>query len=110
MAVWPSTLPITRDAFSEAPADRVLRSNMDVGPAKLRRRTTSAVRPVQMRLMLTEAQLATFETFYNANDSFAFDFTNPRTGLSERARFTDVPTFSLNETMWAVSVQLELLP
>lgn len=110
MATWPSTLPISRENFSESPADRVMRSSMDVGPAKIRRRSTAAVRPVRMKLVLNDAQLDTLDTFYEANEAFAFDFVNPRTSVTERARFTDVPTYSLDQTMWNVAINLELLP
>jgi hypothetical protein len=87
-----------------------MRSDMGVGPQKLRRRSSSAVRPVSLRLMLTDAQLQVFDDFYDENDAVAFDFTDPRTGDTKRARFTSPPSYNLNQTMWDVSVKLEYLP
>lgn len=110
MATWPTTIPITRENYTEEPADRVVRSNMDVGPQKVRRRSSVAIRPVSLKLFLTDAQLTTFDTFFLANDSLVFDFTNPRTSAAERARFTSRPSYNLNEKMWDVQVKIELLP
>lgn len=110
MATWPSTIKVTRDNYTETPPDRTIRSNMDVGPQKIRRRSTTAVRIVSLRLFLTQAQLTTLDDFYDANDALVFDFPDPRTGTTKRARFTMPPTYGLNETMWDVSVKLEYLP
>lgn len=111
MAVWPSTITIRRDGFTETPPKRQLRSNMEVGPDKIRRRSSAAIRPVTIQLLLNDSQLDTFDTFYLDNDAVPFDFVNPRTGVTHSARFTDdPPTYSSNETLWDVKVSMELLP
>lgn len=110
MATWPTSIPITRENFREAPPDRVIRSDMDVGPAKVRRRSTVAVRPVSISLFLTDEQLDTFDEFYLENDAISFTFIHPRTGATESARFTSVPDYVLDETMYRVTVNLEILP
>lgn len=110
MATWPSTLKVERSNYNENPPDRVMRSGMDVGPQKLRRRTSSAVRTVSFNLFLTQALLDTLDAFYLANDAIVFNFTNPRTGVVERARFTQSPSYALQETYFEVSVKLEYLP
>jgi hypothetical protein len=110
MATWPSTLKITRNNYSETRPNRSIRSSMDIGPAKLRRRSSMAIRPVTMTLFLTPEQCDILDTFYDENESLGFDFINPRTGVTERARFTREPQYSARETMWDVSIELELLP
>lgn len=110
MTTWPTEILVSRENYTETPPDRVIRSNMDVGPQKIRRRSSSAVRPVSLRLFLTDAQLEIFDEFYNDNDSLVFDFTDPRTEAVKRARFASPPTYGLNEKMWDVSVKLEYLP
>lgn len=110
MADWPSTLSILLDNYSEEAPDRVIRSQMDVGPAKIRRRSSAAVRNISLNLFLNDAQVETFDDFFDANDALVFNFTNPRTAVVENARFTSKPSYTRKETMWAVSVQLELLP
>lgn len=110
MATWPSTLVINKDGFSESPADRVMRSNMDIGPQKIRRRTTASVKSVEFKMLLTTAQVLILDDFFYANDSSAFDFVHPRTGLTVRARFKEPPNYASNETLFAVSIKLEILP
>lgn len=110
MATWPSTLVITRDNYTETTPKRSVRSDMDVGPAKIRKRTSLATRTVSFSMFLTSDQLEVFDAFYDANESISFDFTSVRTGNAERARFSSTPKYSAYETMWNVSVELELLP
>lgn len=110
MADWPTTIKVTRENYSETTPDRVVRSSMDVGPQKLRRRSSLAVRNISLRLFLTTALVDTLDDFYLANDALVFNFTDPRTGDVKRTRFVERPTYTSNETMWDVSVKLEYLP
>ena len=110
MAVWPSDILIGRENYKETPPDRVIRSKMDIGPDKLRRRSSSAVRKLTLALTLTDALMQEFDDFYLDNDSLQFTFTDPRTDTDVQARFTSVPEYSRRETIWDVSVQLEILP
>lgn len=109
MSVWPSNLKISRN-ISEQPAENVIRSDMDLGPAKLRRRTVANVRNFDFTLDLTDNLLEVFDNFYTENDAYAFDFVHPRTKKNCRARFRELPSYKLNETLWEVSVKLEILP
>lgn len=110
MATWPTTLKITRDNYSESPPRTALRSSMEIGPDKIRKRSSSQVRPVSFRLFLTDALLETLDVFFVANEALAFDFTDPRTNTSKRARFVEPYVANLKDTMWDVSVKLEYLP
>lgn len=110
MANWPSIIKVTRENYSETPPDRVTRSNMDIGPQKVRRRSSLSVRQISLRLFLTTAQLDTLDDFFLANDALVFNFVDVRTGDTKRTRFLGAPTYSFNETMWDVTVKLEFLP
>jgi hypothetical protein len=110
MAVWPATLLITRDNYSESVPKTVIRSNMDVGPDKVRKRSSAQVRTVSFKLFLTDVLLQTFDDFFVANEALVFDFTDPRTNTAKRARFTESPTYNLKDTMWDVGVKIEYLP
>lgn len=101
---------ILRDNFVESPPERTIRSNMDVGPAKVRRRTIAAVTPVSFSMYLTTDEWTTLYNFYLANDALVFNFVHPRTNQTVRARFAEVPTGSFNETLWNVDVKLEIMP
>lgn len=110
MVAWPSDIPVSKDNYTEEPPNNVIRSDMGIGPAKVRRRTILNVRNVSFTLTLNASQLTTFDAFYLANDTSAFDFTNPRTNITVRTRFRAAPSYSFDETMWRVGVELEILP
>lgn len=110
MAIWPTKFKILRDNFKEKPKSRVIRSNMDIGPAKVRRRTVLTETNVTFSMALSLADYEEFMDFYYDNDVLTFDFTRPDNNQSIIARFVGAPEASLNQTMWAVSVELELLP
>ena len=110
MADWPSDIKIGRENYKETPPNRVSRSNMSVGPDKIRRRSTAAVRPLSISMTLTGDQVDILDTFYLENDSLSFNFTHPRTETVEKARFVSAPQYKLRETIYDVSVELEILP
>lgn len=115
MAMWPATLPAPSiNSFQETPPDNLIRSNMDKGPAKVRRRTTANVRPIQFTLMLTEAQVAILDTFFNTTvfgGAEEFDYTHPRTGDAVSARFVSPPQYMEKEgVVYGASISLEIMP
>jgi len=114
MATWPTLPAPIINTFNETLPDNVIRTSMDKGPAKVRRRTTANVRPIQFSMVLTEAQVATLDTFYNTttlSGAQEFDYTHPRTGATVSARFTQPPAYSdINGLAYRVEVQLEILP
>jgi hypothetical protein len=110
MADWPTSIPVTRRDYVETAPDRVIRSTMEIGPQKTRRRSSSAVRPVSFRLFLTDTQIQTLDEFFDTNDALAFNFADPRTQTVKRARFVEPPSYPLEQTHWNVSVKLEYLP
>jgi hypothetical protein len=86
---WPSA-PFPQSpqkGFTESQGVNVLRSPMDVGPAKMRRR---GARPstLNVQFILTSAQAATLETFVKTTllGTKRFNFTHPRTGSSVEVR------------------------
>lgn len=115
MAVWPTSLPAPAlNSLNETPPNNVIRSSMDRGPAKLRRRTTANIRPLSFSLMLTPEQTQILDDFFTT-DTFSgaeqFDFTHPRTGAAVKARFVDPPSYNETEgVLYAASVSLEILP
>lgn len=116
MPSWPSTLPASplADNFFERAPDTSLRTEMEQGPAKLRRRTTAAVRLLSLRYLMNKPQIAALETFYAATllgGTLAFDFTHPRSALTVSCRFLHPPEYiSGNGNYFTVAVELEVLP
>lgn len=97
-ALWPTEL--TRDfrvdSLQETAPDLVIRTSMDVGPGKVRRRVATNTRTLQCAIDLTGTELAIFDAFFVtacAGGAVAFIKPNPRTEASTRYRFSGQPTY-----------------
>ena len=110
MAQWPSKFRILRESFTEGLPNRVIKSNMDVGPAKKRRRTILASYIINFTTHIEMADVDEFRQFYLDNDFGIFDFVHPRTNTVVKARFNNVPNPILNETFYNANVELEIMP
>jgi hypothetical protein len=116
MTAWPTSLPSAPliDRFRETAPDTVLRTAMDEGPAKLRRRTTAGVRMLKLAYILDRTQADTLDGFYLTDLSggaLAFDFTHPRTSEGIVCRFTAPPEYTaLNGNYFRAEISLEVLP
>lgn len=114
MAIFPVEFCPLVNSVSESPPENVIRSSMDKGPAKVRRRTTANIRPIQFKLMLTPAQTAIMDDFYvnqTVSGADEFDFTHPRTKQPVKARFVSPPSYSeRGGRLWEIGVSLEILP
>lgn len=115
MPVWPSTLPAPKlGTLNESPPDNTIRSTMDKGPPKLRRRTTANVRPISFGLVLTKEQVQILDDFY-IDDVFSgsipFTFEHPRTLAIVQAQFAEKPSWGESEGVcYNASISLEILP
>lgn len=117
-SIWPAGLPqhplIRRARLN--PEVWKLRTQMDAGPAKVRRRRTISIDRWSMSMVLTTAQLVTFRTFFHdtiEQGSAAFDWLDPIDGTTEReARI--VGEYSVEpldaRAKWEVSFEVEFLP
>jgi hypothetical protein len=116
MATWPPSLPdyVLIDGYSESPPANTIRTEMDVGPAKMRRRSTAAPRPFSITQFMNTTQLATFDTFFNTtlnSGSERFDWVHPRTQAAVEFRFVEQPNYeAIGGTSWHVSYNLEQMP
>lgn len=95
MAVaWPGTLPqkVNEDGFQLKKGGTVIRSDMDIGPAKLRRRFTKGVDNYVVTMDMTYAQYAIFDSYFDLDLNGGvntFSFLNPVTQVSEIWRMTE---------------------
>jgi hypothetical protein len=76
---WPVTIPqaFIQNTFSESPDSGVIRTNMEVGPAKVRRRTTAVNTVWKGSMVMTYAELLTFKNWFKNTaklGSLAFNF------------------------------------
>lgn len=117
MAAWPGTLPQVplANGFQEVHPELSLRTNMDVGPAKVRRRQTAGVVTMVCPFRLTTAQRATLVTFWQttlAGGSLTFTWVHPITSAVITCRMVNPPQFApLSRGMyWGTTMQIEILP
>ena len=90
---WPSTLPqaLLLAGASKGVGDGLIENQPDTGPSMTRRRSTAVMRPLSGSMMLTDAQIATFETFFYTTilfGSLPFTFPDPISGATLLVKFT----------------------
>lgn len=121
MPDWPLTLPQRPliQGFSRTPGPAVLRSAMEVGPEKVRQRTTAVADPMACTFRMTSAQLATFETFYKTTLGYGverFDMPDPITGSTITVRMvggSGSPPYNVtyaNPDRYNVAITFEVMP
>ncbi len=115
MATWPTTLPSPMvDGYGIAPQASFARTDMDQGPARQRRRFTTAPTHYSAQWMLTEPQLATLESWYRdqVDDGAAWFSINLRNGQglqTVEARFMEPwKSSKLGGRHYQVSATLEV--
>jgi hypothetical protein len=127
MAVtWTSTLPQCQPiGISAQGAPNIIRSETDSGPAKARRRFTAVAENVDIPMLFTAAQKATFDAFWDTcwdqagDEAGTFEWRDVFTDSTVIYRFrgTGKPAFRLTHastepttTRWETTLQLETLP
>ncbi len=114
---FPTTLPqyVLESGYSETLEPQTVESQMDTGPAKVRRRFTKSIQKFSVQMLLTPAQTDTFLAFWQTTclgGSIPFDWVHPRTRTALTMRFRNPPpTISTTGggTANAVSFTLEAL-
>ncbi len=116
---WPATLPQNPQgsSYNEANGVLIIRTPVDQGPAKMRRR---GVRPdvFQLAFRMTTAQVAILDDFIEntIKGTARFDFTHPRTLATTEVRFVPQQDGLLyqvsfvSDGYWDVSMMLENVP
>jgi len=116
MPTWPSSLPDNpiQDGYEEARKDGRVRTQMDAGPPKVRRRFTAVVTEFPVRFHMRSSEVNTLEDFWETDlegGTLRFDWTHPRKDTALQFRFVEPYTVqSLGGTLYEVSATLEVLP
>lgn len=114
--LWPEDLPQSPllDGWQETLPDNVIRSDMEQGPAKLRRRSTAASGKMGLQFLLSPAQCLSLDLFYTntlQGGVKAFAFTHPRHGGALACRMESPPQYSpAGGGYCRVRLSLEILP
>lgn len=118
MPTWPSGLSFiaSPNGFRRTgPIANVIRTPMDAGPVKTRRRFTAAPREISGETdLLTDAQVATFETFFTddlEDGALSFEADDPVSGVEKTYRFMDTyEIIFLNDDINRIRMKLEIVP
>lgn len=118
MSTWPSTLPIpTAAGYGLETADQTARTDMESGPARVRRRSTASPDQISLRFVFDANQMAIFRTFWESDflfgaawvmipikDGRAVGVVNKECRPSS-AKFSAAP---LSASHWAVEFKVEV--
>jgi hypothetical protein len=115
-ATWPVTLQqlVNEEGFAYTVGETAIRTESDVGPAKVRRRFTKSVDSVSVTINITQDLYPTFRDFHDITLNggvLPFDFENPLTGTLEEFRFSGPYQIrSIGAGNFIVSMVWERLP
>lgn len=117
MALWPASLPqnVEISGYKEQPGAVVIRTQMDAGPAKQRRRSTARAKPITIQLQLDATQRAAFIAFHEndiADGALSFTWVHPVTRAAATVRIVEgkYDLSALSGTRFLLSMTIEVLP
>ena len=112
---WPATLPLpTIEGYDIHPGEAILRTEMEAGPARQRRRYTQVPSRISVRWTLRRTQLAVFEAWYRwqakeGGEWFAIELLGGIGLVAHEARFTrQFAARLLPANRWEVTSELEI--
>ena len=116
--IWPMGLPQKPNTdYSENSGALILRTSMDAGPAKMRRRG-ARTNSMQVSFEMSTAQVEILRAFIEdtLKGTARFGFTHPRTNEIVEVRIVpqqDGALFNISYILpefWKISMQMEILP
>lgn len=114
---WPDLLPTfsIRQQYLKGFADNVIRSDLNTGRMLRRQRATVQVLPFSVSFEMTNAELNTFENFFDndlAGGALSFSYTDPRTEENLRVAFRNPPRPPrvVGYDSYLITLTLEILP
>jgi hypothetical protein len=119
---WPASLPdrpMTDGYEQTLSRSDVIVSEMETGPAKVRRRSLAAPRPITMQFVLTIPQIDIFEEWYDETlngGALPFEWVHPIKRTPTYFRFTDpkekpkISPFNNAGTLFVLKIDVSILP
>ncbi len=114
--LWPTSLPdkVQSDSFSLNIGETVVKSDIDIGPQKVRRRFTKQIDNISATMQMTSAQYQTLLDFFRVDlngGTSQFVFNHPISGASTYMRFMSPPVFrAIGGVMFEVTLNWEIMP
>ena len=115
-ATWPASLQqvLNEQGFTYEIGDTAIRSEMETGMPKVRRRFTKPINKLSCSILLNISQYSTFSVFFNTTLNGGvntFNFNNPLSASTSEFRFITPPQISpLGGQVFQVSMQWEEIP
>jgi hypothetical protein len=94
---WPAGLPDCAQSWEEKDIPVTVRTQMEVGPPKVRRRFTRTMRAVQVGFTMDHAQAMALRDFFEIDlqgGVLEHSFRHPFRGDVESFRFVEAPTIT----------------
>jgi len=96
---WPDTIDekVLQSGFQQKAVPNTIRSKMEAGLDKIRRRYTTPILNLSVSMFLDFTQYETLETFYNTTlqgGVLSFTFPDPATDDDHEYRFLTPPSYS----------------
>lgn len=111
---YPANLPeVIAPGYKAQDQDGVIRTDMDAGPQKTRRRYTACSEYINCQVVCDDTEYHNFMTFYRtttARGALRFIMKHPVTRTNRYFRFMAPPQEADNSGLWTISLQLEALP
>lgn len=108
---YPSDLPLMRlDGMQTERTSSLVRTEMDAGPAKVRRRYTVSSKYFSGTIILTSEQRNAFEYWYKnalGDGVLRFSMADPQTLQANDFRFAEDYTEESVEGLWKITMKLE---
>lgn len=114
--VWPATLPqfFQTDGLNEEKVDNAVRTAMEDGTIKVRRRFTKSAIKVTGTVMMTDAQKAILDAFFEdtcKDGALYFDWVLPSTGAAKTYIWMKPPkTAAAGGLNWRAALELVTVP
>lgn len=114
--VWPAGLPQRPSVggYQERFAEVALRTQMEAGAAKVRRRFTAAPRQLEIAFRMSASQVALLREFFEETargGAAPYDWMHPRDGSAATFRFVEPPRVTaIAANLFSVALKLEHMP
>lgn len=115
MPAWPSTLPAPKiEGYNVKPEAGFIRTDMEAGPARQRKRFTVVPQKLEASWRFTSAQMATFKTFFKTTINLGTDWFTMTLDIGDglisyNVRFTAPHVDAIKSGMnWDVNGQIEV--
>lgn len=117
-ATWPAQLQdlLNTEGFSYDIGTTTIRTEMDIGPAKVRRRMTKSVDNISAVIFVNESQYSDLYYFFDTTLNGGvgtFNFLHPITQATIEARFIEAPSYTpvgSGGIMFKASMKWEVMP